>query len=134
MDACMIVGNLLENALYATEELTFETRHIHVTMRMLSEEMLGISIDNTYNTGTARGRRRIRRLEGQGHGIGLVSVSNTVKKYQGTMTVRKERGLFRVDILMYRPGSMPEAETELPEDTELPEEAEAPEETSPGNE
>lgn len=48
-DLCMILGNLLENALDASRKLTPDQRQIRVMVRMLSPAMLGIVVENRYD-------------------------------------------------------------------------------------
>jgi sensor histidine kinase regulating citrate/malate metabolism len=37
----------------------------------------------------------------EGHGIGLISISNTVKRYGGSMNINTEDNTFSVDIILY---------------------------------
>ena len=39
--------------------------------------------------------------EGEGHGIGLASVMNTVKRYSGSMSISTEESTFSVNIILY---------------------------------
>ncbi|MBQ3757180.1 MAG: GHKL domain-containing protein [Oscillospiraceae bacterium] len=124
-DFCAILGNLVENALQAVEKLPEERRRVQVVARMLSDRMLGISVENPY-TGKIRlrsdGLPAVRRTN---HGVGLPSVAATVKRYGGTMDLDVSGGVFRVSILMY-PNLPPAkaADTAVPE---VPTPASAPE-------
>lgn len=116
-DFCAILGNLIENALQAVEKLSEEQRNVQVVARMLSDRMLGITVENPY-TGRIRlrsnGLPAVRRTS---HGIGLPSVAATVKKYNGTMDLDVSGGIFRVSILMYT--NMPSAKPAIPEVSEV---------------
>ena len=100
-DYCAMLGNLLENALRAVSGLPAERRRLTVLSSMLSEEMLGIAVDNPFE-GTVRfGPNGLPRSNHEGHGIGLVSVMNTVRRYNGSINIRTDNNVFSVEILMY---------------------------------
>lgn len=100
-DYCVILGNLLENALKAVKNLSEERRKITVISSLLSETIIGLSIDNPYS-GRIRFRRNgLPRSDREGHGIGLTSVMNTVKRYDGSMNITAEKNMFSVDIVLY---------------------------------
>lgn len=103
VDYCAMLGNLLENALKATAKVPEEKRRINVYSSMLSETMLGITVDNPY-VGKIRfnsDHLPISREPGPGHGIGLASVRSTVERYNGTMEILTKDGLFSVNIMLY---------------------------------
>ena len=91
-ELCMMLGNLLENALRAARTLPPEQRRMSVSARMISPAMLGLIVENTYDARPESVRA--------GEGIGLTSVRTIVQKYAGEMTVEAERGVFRVNILL----------------------------------
>ena len=98
---CAILGNLLENSLRAVKDLSQERRYVNVISSLLSDTIVGISIDNPFSGKIKFGRNGLPRSEREGHGIGLVSVMNTVKRYDGTMKVTADRNIFSVDIVLH---------------------------------
>ena len=100
-DYCGIFGNLIENALNAVKNLPVEQRNIKVLSSMLSKFMIGISIDNPYAGKISFGKNGLPLAELEGHGIGLISVKNTVNRYGGTMSITAEGNLFSADIILY---------------------------------
>ena len=102
-DYCAIFGNLLENALTAVSSLPEEKRRIHVISALLTDSMIGISVDNPYEGKIRFGTNGLplSSKKGKGHGIGLLSVSNIVQRQHGTMNVKAANGIFTVDILLY---------------------------------
>lgn len=116
-DFCAILGNLVENSLQAVEKLPEEQRIVQVVARMLSDQMLGITVENPY-TGKIRLRSNgLPAARRKNHGIGLPSVAATVKKYDGTMDLDVSGGNFQVSILMYP--NMPSAKPAVPEVPEV---------------
>ena len=128
-DFCAVLGNLVENALQAVEKLPEDQRKIQVVARMLSDQMLGLTVENPY-VGKIRlrsdGLPAVRR---RSHGIGLRSVAATVRKYDGTLDLDTSDGVFRISVLMYphMPPAKPDAKTAAAAIPEAPVSAEAPE-------
>ncbi|MBR0257167.1 MAG: sensor histidine kinase [Synergistaceae bacterium] len=100
-DYCVILGNLLENSLRAVKNLASEQRYVKVISSLLSDTIIGISVDNPFSGKIKFGRNGLPRSDREGHGIGLVSVLNTVKRYDGTMKVTAEKNIFSVDIVLH---------------------------------
>ena len=99
-DFCAILGNLLENALRAVSGLPATQRRVTVISSMLSGEMMGIAIDNPFDGDLQFDQNGLPRSGRKGHGIGLVSVLNTVQRYNGSMNIKAEGGVFSVEILL----------------------------------
>ena len=99
-DFCAMLGNLLENALNASKKLPPEKRRVNVMSSMLSDVMLGISIDNTYD-GAITWKDGLPVSSAKGHGTGLISVRNTVNHYGGHMDINAGSEIFSVDIILY---------------------------------
>ena len=98
---CVILGNLLENALRAVKKLSEERRKITVISSLLSETIIGLSIDNPYCGKVKFRKNGLPISEREGHGIGLTSVMNTVKRYDGSMNITAEKSIFSVDIVLH---------------------------------
>ena len=101
VDYCAVLGNLLENAILATAEEPPERRQVRVISRMLSEAMLGVSVDNDFSGELILGGDGLPLARREGHGVGLASVAATVHRYDGSLEIRQEDGVFMVDILLY---------------------------------
>ena len=99
-DFCMMLGNLLENSLHASQKLPPEQRQVKVMARMLSPAMLGLLVENRYDGVLKRQQGTLHSTKHDGMGIGLVSIQTAVSRYGGSMTVETENGLFRVNILL----------------------------------
>lgn len=91
-DFCAMFGNLVENALNAVKKIPVKDRQIKIMSSMLSHRMLGLSIDNKFESAF-----NVR----ENRGTGLISVSNTVKRYGGTLNINTENNIFSVDIILY---------------------------------
>ncbi|MCX4341712.1 MAG: GHKL domain-containing protein [Lachnospiraceae bacterium] len=102
-DLCIILGNLLDNALEAVEKLSEEQRLVKLAVR-LEKGTLHIMVENPYNgkiTENADGTIKSSKGSGELHGYGLVSVRKTVEKYAGDLVIRHEEGVFRASVILY---------------------------------
>lgn len=97
---CVILGNLLENALKAVKNLPAKKRYVKVISSLLSDSLIGISIDNPFMGKIKTGKNGLPLSDSEGHGIGLMSVLNTVKRYRGTMNITEENKIFSVNIIL----------------------------------
>ena len=101
VEFCAMLGNLLENALNATEKVPEEKRRIDVVSSMLSDTMLGLSVTNPYVGKVRFDRDHLPVSLIPGHGVGMPSVAATVKRYNGNMDVTAKDGIFSVNIMLY---------------------------------
>lgn len=104
-DLCIILGNLLDNAMEAVEKLPEGKRDIELSMSMLKGN-LKIMVSNPFlkETLTRKNGKIITSKEDKkNHGIGLASVCHAVDKYNGEMIISYEGNRFCVEILLYPP-------------------------------
>jgi signal transduction histidine kinase len=101
VEFCAMLGNLLENALNATEKVPEEKRRIDVVSSMLSDTMLGLSVTNPYVGKVRFDRNHLPVSLVPGHGVGMPSVAATVKRYNGNMDITAKDGIFSVNIMLY---------------------------------
>ena len=99
-DLCMMLGNLLENALRASEALPKDARRVQVLCRMLSPGMLGLIVENRYDGVLRRSGCKLLSTAHPGPGLGLLSVRTAAGRYHGEVTVETEDHIFRVNVLL----------------------------------
>ena len=78
-DICLILGNLLENAVEAARKVE-RNKYIKVRMKYDKNNLL-LYIVNNY-----RGEL-ITKADSENHGVGLASVYRTVAKYHGMVVI-----------------------------------------------
>ena len=100
-DYCVIMGNLLENALKAVKDLPVTKRAVKINASMLSECMTGLSIENFFAGEIIFAQNGLPISQLEGHGIGLASVSNIVERYGGSMSIKAGNNVFSVGIILY---------------------------------
>lgn len=99
-DLCVILGNLLDNAIEAAENS--ENKEIDARIVYVKNK-LKITVKNYY-TGKikkdAGGNFISTKSDTKNHGIGLQSVTRIVDAYGGVMEVRTDHSVFQVDIII----------------------------------
>ena len=107
-DLCIILGNLLDNAMEAAGSLPEGQRHMEVSVSQVKGS-LSIKVRNPYrgNIRTdSRGQILTGKRESRNHGIGLDSVRRTVKKYNGELLICHENQTFNAVVLLYPPENL----------------------------
>ncbi len=103
-DLCVILGNLLDNALDAVVRLPADERRIRLEIR-LEKRLLRILTENPYegklrekSDGSLKSSK-----PGGGHGFGLLSVRQAVAKYNGELYLPYDDTVFRACVILYLP-------------------------------
>ena len=99
-DMGVVIGNLLDNAIEATEKLgdtgviKFSMKQIHqfLSIKVTNPCEKSFSFDGTYPETT--------KEEKELHGWGLKNVSDVVEKYDGSFKCQNNEGTFEVNILL----------------------------------
>lgn len=100
LDLCVILGNLLDNAIEASLTLPENERMVRIYMD-IKETHLYISVTNLCagkKLTKVNGRFLSRR--GEGHGFGLVRIDGIVERYGGYVNRNSEDGAFTTEILL----------------------------------
>ncbi len=100
IDLCIIIGNLLDNAIEASLELPEDKRMIRIYMDIKNTQLY-MSFTNL----TACGKRkkiggRFPTTKGFDHGFGLIRIDNIVEWYHGYLNRNSESGAFTTEILL----------------------------------
>jgi len=100
IDLCIIIGNLMDNAVEACLQLPEEQRVIRIFMEMKSTQLY-----MCFTNSTAVGKRkkiggRFFTTKGKGHGFGLARIDNIVERHSGYINRNSEDGIFTTEILL----------------------------------
>lgn len=102
-DICLILGNLLENAVEAAEKVD-EDKYIKIQMKYDKNNLL-LYIVNSYNgrlIKTKDNKLKTTKSDTENHGVGLASVYRAVSKYQGSIIIDDSiSGRFAVRVVLY---------------------------------
>lgn len=101
IDLCVILGNLLDNAIEAALRLENEAaRQIRVYID-IKRDLLYISVTNTCGGGVRKQNGLyLSAKSGGSHGFGLMRVDRLVKKYEGYIKRRDEDGAFTTEVML----------------------------------
>ena len=91
VEAYVILGNTLDNAITACLELPQEKRYIHLQLRIY-HDILYYRIQNPYSP------QKSSQVIRKGHGFGLRNVQRCVEKYNGKMTISPGNGIYTIDL------------------------------------
>ena len=94
IDLCVIIGNLLDNAMEACLKLT-DNRVIRVYIDVFNE-YLYISVSNTM----AGNLKTYQSSKGENHGFGLMRIDRIAKKYGGHVNRQNEEGVFATEVML----------------------------------
>lgn len=96
LDLCIVIGNLLDNAIEACMELPPEDRLIRIYMEMKGN-YLYMALTNT---ASGAKKKSFRTTKGEGHGFGILRTDAIVKKYGGYIIRASEDEAFSTEILL----------------------------------
>lgn len=98
---CIILGNLLDNAVEGTEKVAEAQRRIHMEI-MRKRGSLLILIENTCREEMLRirGDSFLTTKKGGNHGIGLSSVEQAAEELHGSLEVHTEKGIFCASVIL----------------------------------
>lgn len=100
IDLCVILGNLLDNAIEATMKIeNADARTIRVYIDV-KRDHLYISVTNTSGEKVQEQDGRYVSTKGKYHGFGLMRVDRLVDKYGGYVKRRNEEGAFSTEIML----------------------------------
>lgn len=95
LDACALLGNLLDNAIEALDKEDIK----NVSLKMIEHSnYLSIQISN--NSTKLNGDLRTTKKNKDAHGYGLENVKEIVKRYQGNIQIKQVDGNFIVSIIL----------------------------------
>lgn len=96
LDLCIVIGNLLDNAMEACMELPPDRRLIRIYMEMKGNYLYLVLT----NTASGVKKEHFGTTKGKGHGLGLNRVDEVVKKHGGFLTRASEDEAFSTEVLL----------------------------------
>lgn len=96
LDLCIVIGNLMDNAMEACMELPAEKRLIRLYMEMKGN-YLYLALTNTAG---GKKKQSFKTTKGSGHGLGISRIDAIVKKYGGYVTRASEDEAFSTEVLL----------------------------------
>ncbi len=99
-DLCVILENLLNNALEAVQKLPKRDQTVNLTVQ-LTKGIIMITVENPYRGNLLRDScGKLQSSKSGDHGIGLLSVERTAKKYNGEVVINCDNDIFRATVML----------------------------------
>lgn len=100
IDLCVIVGNLLDNAMEACMKIQDESaRFIRVYIGIFKGQFY-ISASNAVGADIRKSGGRYQTTKSGSHGFGLMRVDRVVEKYGGYVNRQNEDGVFATEVML----------------------------------
>lgn len=104
-DFCVILGNMLDNAIEANEKVT-GSKYIRLTIKW-DRDNIFIRMLNAHNNQmrfAKSGRLLTTKQDKKKHGVGMISIQRAVEKYDGKLKCTYSHTEFVTEILIYNRG------------------------------
>lgn len=99
VDLCIIIGNLLDNAMEACEALPVEERFVRIFINT-KDSHLYMSFTNSSGKKKETLGGRFLSSKGAEHGFGLIRVDQLIEKYNGYLSRASEDGGFTTEVIL----------------------------------
>lgn len=99
-DLCVLLGNLLDNAIEACERMPEHEKHFIMISSKMVKKCFLLEIKNSTNMQDIKETEYSRKREQKESGIGLLTIKDVVHRYYGTMSIELEKGIFGLSILV----------------------------------
>lgn len=99
-ELAVILGNIIDNAIEAARQTEVKWLSLQITA---DKGILFIRVSNSYCgcIKTSGNKLLTSKEDKENHGLGLDSVKDMIKKYNGDMKITCDKNIFTVDILLY---------------------------------
>ncbi|MCR5432583.1 MAG: ATP-binding protein [Lachnospiraceae bacterium] len=99
VEMCAVIGNILENAVFACKDIPAEERFADLVIRVENDSQLYIVAANSFNGELEMNDGRLLSTHG-GSGIGLASIASIVSRYGGMARFSSEDNEFFSDVVI----------------------------------
>lgn len=99
VDLCVVIGNLLDNALEACLRQTEGRRFIRVYIGTMKRQLY-ISVANSAGEIRRAGRGYSSTKADPSHGFGLLRIDRIAARYDGSVNRQSEEGVFATEVLL----------------------------------
>ena len=99
IDLCVIIGNLLDNAMEACEKLPAESRFVRIYISVKGNHLY-MSFTNSAGKKQTKVGNIFASTKGADHGFGLSRVDTLVEQYGGYLTRASEDGGYTTEVIL----------------------------------
>jgi sensor histidine kinase YesM len=98
-DLCVVVGNLMENAVEACARMESGRQFIHVGSK-LQYGVLTITVDNSFAGAVQKRDKSFLSSKREGEGTGISSVAMVAKRHDGNTRFESKDGMFQASVYL----------------------------------
>ena len=99
VDLCVILGNLLDNAIEACEKIAAEERFLRIYCAVIKNQLY-ISVQNSAKEELDFDERNYISKKRGNHGLGMKRVQVLVDQYGGFLNLQNQPGIFAAEVLL----------------------------------
>lgn len=100
VELCVIIGNLLDNAMEACEKIEDKKKRFIRVYIGLFKQQLYINVTNSMIGTPVKKGKAYKSSKGENHGFGLMRVDRIADKYNGFVNRQFEDGVFGTEIML----------------------------------
>ena len=100
IDLCVIIGNLLDNAIEACESIEDGEKFIRIFIGMKNTQLYMVFTNTAPGKKLPKSGNIFQSRKGNSHGFGLMRIDKTVEKYGGYIDRNSEDGAFTTEVLL----------------------------------
>jgi len=100
IDLCIIIGNLLDNAIEACGSVKDDKKFIRIFIGVKNTQLYMIFTNSAPGKKMFKNGNMFQSRKGVNHGFGLMRIDKTVEKYGGFIERNSEDGAFTTEILL----------------------------------
>ena len=101
IDMCLVLSNLLENALEASLKTARDKRQINVKASLHTDHLILIQVENAYDGEVREKNGVFQSSKRKGNGVGIQSVRRISEKSGGANAFTYENGIFTAKIMLH---------------------------------
>ena len=102
-DFCVLLGNLLENAVEACERQKEGPKYLRVKAMMQGERVIAVTVKNSFGEPPVQKGRQFLSQKHDGEGIGTASVTYIAEKYNGVARFETGDHAFTASVMLCGP-------------------------------
>lgn len=102
-DLCVILGNVLDNALEANLRSKIDNPYIELVIRYDGENLI-IVVENSFDGQLIKdkgGNYLTRKIDNENHGLGISSIKRILDKYHGYYDVETNDHMYHLEIILH---------------------------------
>jgi len=100
IDLCVIIGNLLDNAIEACDSIDGGEKFIRIFIGIKNTQLYMVFTNTAPGKKLSKSGGIFPSRKGENHGFGLMRIDKTVEKYGGYIDRNSEDGAFTTEILL----------------------------------